>query len=127
MFPPWDLLRSGRLNNLDESFERLDVEDLEDLPDLPNVRVFIRPVGAPGLGMPGPDNPGGKTALRVAMDKAGYGCWVMQRLSGVSHGTINNLANGKGGVERRKADAIAAALGMSTAMLFHHGDGVPPA
>lgn len=95
------------------------MEDLEDLPDLPNVRVFIRPVAAPGNN--------GKTALRVAMDKAGYGCWVMQRLSGVSHGTINNLANGKGGVERRKADAIAAALGMSTALLFSHGDGVPPA
>ena len=93
------------------------LESLEALEDLPDVRVFIRPIPVPG----------GPTELRVAMDKAGYGCWVMERLSGVSHGTINNLANGKGGVERRKADAIAAALGIPTAQLFSHGDGVPPA
>lgn len=93
------------------------LEHLEALPDLPDVRVFIRPIPVPG----------GPTALRLAMQKAGYGCWVLERLSGVSHGTINNLANGVGGVERRKADAIAQALGMPTVKLFSHGDGVPPA
>lgn len=103
------------------------LESLGALEDLPDVRVFIRPVAAPGHKLPSPDHPDGKTALREAMDKAGYGCWVMERLSGVSHGTVNNLANGKGGVERRKADAIAAALGLPTGRLFSHGDGVPPA
>ena len=103
--------------------------ELEALPALPDVRVFIRPVAAPGHKMPDPARPedGGMTALRLAMNEARLGCHVLQRLSGVSHGTINNLANGKGGVERRKADAIAAALGMPTGMLFSHGDGAPPA
>jgi hypothetical protein len=82
-----------------------------------DVKVFIVPLRL------GPD----KTALRAAMDEAGVGVWVLQRLSGVSHQTIANLANGKGGVERRKADAIAKALDIPTVRLFAHKDGVPPA
>ena len=82
-----------------------------------DVNVYIVPVRV------GPD----KTALRVAMDNAKLGVWRLERLSGVSHQTLANLANGKGGVERRKADAIADALGMTTGQLFAHKDGMPPA
>jgi transcriptional regulator with XRE-family HTH domain len=88
------------------------VEDVED-----DVKVFIRPV---------PDGKGG-TALRAAMEAAGMSTRLLERASGVSRPTIANLANGKGGVERRKADAIAEALGLPVVTLFAHGDGVPPA
>lgn len=80
------------------------------------MRVFIRP-------RPAVDGAGElKTALRVAMDSAGLGCHRLETRSGVSHGTINNLANGKGGVEKRKAAAIAEALGLKVWDLFQHGD-----
>lgn len=91
---------------------------MEDLEDVPDVKVFIRPIMAPG---------GVETVLGQAMAKAGYGVWVMERLSGVSHQTVQNLRKGKGGVERRKADAIAAALDIPTVLLFSHADGMPPA
>lgn len=93
---------------------------MEDLEDVPDVKVFIRPI-------PLPKGSAHATALGQAMEKAGYGVWVMERLSGVSHQTVQNLRNGKGGVERRKADAIAAALDVPTVLLFAHADGVPPA
>jgi hypothetical protein len=80
------------------------------------VKVFIQPLpgeGAdPETGLP--------TALRLAMDSAGVGVWVLERRSGVSHQTIANLANGKGGIERRKAADIAAALGVPVTELFQH-------
>lgn len=96
------------------------MQDVQDADSMEDVRVFIRPITI--------NRDGRKiTALRAAMDDAGVGVWIMERRSGVSHGTIHNLRSGKGGVERRKADAIAHALGLPTAKLFSHGDGVPPA
>lgn len=99
----------------------VDVHEVQEADEMDDVRVFIRPVVV--------RRPGQKpvTALHLAMEEAGVGVWIMERRSGVSHGTINNLRNGKGGVERRKADAIAHALGLPTVRLFAHGDGVPPA
>lgn len=90
---------------------------MENLEDVPDVKVFIRPVRLEG----------GGTALKRALDTAGYSLRKAAELSGVSKPTIGNLANGKGGVERRKADAIAAALDVPTVQLFRHGDGTPPA
>jgi transcriptional regulator with XRE-family HTH domain len=80
-------------------------------------RVFIVPLRVES----------GKTALRAALDEAGLSLAKAAEASGVSKPTIGNLANGKGGVERRKADAIAEALGVPTVRLFAHKDGVPPA
>lgn len=83
---------------------------------MPDVKVFI---------IPRKVQRGGelKTALRAAMDDAGVGVWVLERRAGVSHQTVANLARGQGGVERAKADAIAAALGVPVASLFIHKDG----
>jgi transcriptional regulator with XRE-family HTH domain len=93
------------------------VDDLEDVPD---VKVFIRPI-------PLPKGSAHPTALKRAMDAAGLSYREVAELSGVSKPTIGNLANAKGGVERRKADAIAAALDLPMVHLFQHGDGMPPA
>jgi transcriptional regulator with XRE-family HTH domain len=90
---------------------------VDNLTDVPDVKVFIRPIPLPG----------GGTALQKAKDAAGLSLREIAELSGVSKPTIGNLANGKGGVERRKADAIAAALDVPTVQLFAHGDGMPPA
>jgi hypothetical protein len=97
------------------------VQDVKDADGMDDVRVFIRPIVV--------ERPGQEpaTALGLAMEAAGVGCWIMERRSGVSHGTINNLVNNRGGVERKKADAISQALGLPTVRLFAHGDGVPPA
>ena len=103
VLPVW----SGRLKILDARRKGLDV---------PDVKVFI---------IPRKVQRGGelKTALRAAMDSAGVGVWVLERRSGVSHQTLANLANGKGGVERLEADAIADALGVPAGDLFIHKDG----
>jgi transcriptional regulator with XRE-family HTH domain len=93
---------------------------LDDLEDVPDVKVFIRPI-------PLPKGSAHPTALKRAMDAAGLSYREVAELSGVSKPTIGNLANGKGGVERRKADAIAEALGVPRVRLFAHKDGVPPA
>lgn len=91
--------------------ERLDdLENLEDLEDL-DVKVYVRARMAPG---------GAETVLAKVMRDAGKGVWVMERLSGVSHQTIQNLRNGKGGIERRKAAAIAGVLEVPAMMLFAH-------
>ena len=82
---------------------------------MPDVKVFIIPRKVQRGGVV-------KTALRVAMDDAGVGVWVLERRSGVSHQTLANLARAQGGVERAKADAIAAALGVPVASLFVHKD-----
>jgi len=84
---------------------------LEDLPDLPDVKVYVRARTAPG---------GGETALAVAMRDANKGVWKIEKESGVSHQTVQNLRNGKGGIEQRKAAAIADALGVPTGDLFAH-------
>jgi hypothetical protein len=76
-----------------------------------DVKVYVRARPAPG---------GQGTVLRRAMADAGLGVHRMQNKSGVSHQTIQNLRAGIGGVEIRKADAIAAALGMPTVQLFAH-------
>ena len=76
-----------------------------------DVKVYVRARMALG---------GQETVLRGAMEKAGYGTRIMERLSGVSHQTIQNLRAGKGGVEQRKAEAIAAALEIPTVQLFAH-------
>lgn len=81
-----------------------------------DVKVFIIPRKVERAGQL-------KTALRAAMDGAGVGVWVLERESGVSHQTLANLANGRGGVERGKADAIAEALGVPVGDLFVHKDG----
>jgi transcriptional regulator with XRE-family HTH domain len=75
-----------------------------------DVKVYVRARMAPG----------GETVLRQAMRDAGKGTRRMEQASGVSHQTIQNLRNGKGGIERRKAAAIAAALDMPAVMLFAH-------
>lgn len=93
---------------------------MEDLEDVSDVRVFIRPI-------PLPKGSAHATVLRQALDAAGLSLRTVAELSGVSKPTIGNLANGKGGVERRKADAIAAALDVPTVLLFAHADGTPPA
>lgn len=64
-----------------------------------------------------------KTALRVAMDSAGVGVWLIEKAAGVSHGTVANLARGVGGVEKGKAERIAASLERSVGDLFIHKDG----
>lgn len=66
---------------------------------------------------------GMSTALRLAMDEAGVGVWRLKAASGVSHQTLANLAKGVGGVELRKAEAIAGALGKTVGALFLHKDG----
>ena len=83
-------------------------------------RVFI---------IPRPVQDGGeiKTALRVAMQAAGVGVHRLERASGVSHQTVQNLRAGRGGVERAKAEAIAGALGVHPDALFCHKDGNPAA
>lgn len=64
-----------------------------------------------------------ETALRAAMREAGVGVWVLERRSGVSHGTIWKIRDGVGGIEKRKAEAIADALGVPVDSLFVHKDG----
>jgi transcriptional regulator with XRE-family HTH domain len=76
-----------------------------------DVKVYVRARRAPG---------GQETVLRGAMEAAGLGTRRMENRSGVSHQTIQNLRAGIGGVEIRKADAIAKALGMPTVQLFAH-------
>jgi transcriptional regulator with XRE-family HTH domain len=80
------------------------------------VRVFIVPRTA--------EDASGevKTALRLAMDSAGLSLRALEARSGVSRPTIGNLANGKGGVDKKKAVAISEALGLKVWNLFEHGD-----
>ena len=83
-------------------------------------RVFIvpRPVKVDGVRV---------TALRVAMAAAGVGVHRLERASGVSHQTLQNIRAGRGGIERAKAEAIAGALGVHPDALFCHKDGNPAA
>ncbi|ALY08879.1 helix-turn-helix DNA binding domain protein [Arthrobacter phage Galaxy] len=79
-------------------------------------RVFIMPRRAEG--------PAGlTTALRQAMDDKEVGVWRLKAACGVSHQTLANLAKGVGGVELKKAERIAAALGVPVGSLFVHKDG----
>lgn len=78
-----------------------------------------------------PRRTGKHTALRAAMagfdngegKKPGVGCHRLGKATGVSHATIANLRNGVGGVEKAKAEMIAAALGVPVSALFIHKDG----
>lgn len=88
---------------------------MQDLKQ-PAVRVFIIPRLVE-------TDDGVKTALRVAMDTEGVGVWLIEKASGVSHGTVANLARGVGGVEKSKAERVAASLGRSVGDLFIHKDG----
>lgn len=81
-----------------------------------DVRVFIIPRRVQRSGRV-------TTALRAAMDEAGVGVWRLKAASGVSHQTLANLANGRGGVEKAKAEAIAGALEKPVTALFVHKDG----
>jgi transcriptional regulator with XRE-family HTH domain len=68
-----------------------------------------------------------KTALRLAMDAAKVSVRHLEKATGINHQHINNVALGRGGIERRKADALAEALGLPVGELFAHADGVAPA
>ena len=104
-----------RLTNVDERRELLDVKEQ---------RVYVMPRAA---------NRAGEltTALRVTMDgydngdgsRPGVGVWRLEKASGVSHQTLANLAKGRGGVEKAKAERIADALGVTVGALFVHKDG----
>jgi hypothetical protein len=83
-----------------------------------DVKVFIIPRTVS-------DAEDAETVLRAAMETAGMGVWLLERASGVSHQTLANLRNGRGGVERGKADAIAEALGVPVGDLFWHKDNAP--
>ena len=67
--------------------------------------------------------PGGRTVLRSAMDEEGVGVHRLKAATGVNHQTLANLANGRGGVEKQKAERIAEALGRPLGALFVHKDG----
>ncbi|QOI67681.1 helix-turn-helix DNA binding domain protein [Arthrobacter phage Orcanus] len=79
-------------------------------------KVFVMP-----RPVEGPD--GMTTAMRQTMDGLEVGVWRLKAASGVSHQTLANLANGVGGVELKKAERIAAALGAQVGQLFVHKDG----
>lgn len=88
------------------------------------MRVFIIPRRVEG--------PAGlTTALRQAMDTynngpgeaPGVGVHRLKAATGVNHQTLANLANGVGGVEKGKAELIAAALNRPVSALFVHKDG----
>ena len=78
-----------------------------------NVKVFIMARRGPG----------GRTVLRSAMDEEGVGVHRLKAATGVNHQTLANLANGRGGVEKQKAERIAEALGRPVGSLFVHKDG----
>lgn len=79
-------------------------------------KVFVmpRPVESPE---------GMTTAMRQTMDGLEVGVWRLKAACGVSHQTLANLANGNGGVELKKAERIATALGAHVGQLFVHKDG----
>jgi transcriptional regulator with XRE-family HTH domain len=75
---------------------------------VPDVKVFIRAIGDDGQ----------PTELRKAMDAAGLGVWKLEKATGINHQHIANVANGKGGIERRMAFALADALDRDVDDLF---------
>jgi transcriptional regulator with XRE-family HTH domain len=79
------------------------------------VKVYIRAIKADGE----------PSKLRQAMVAAGFSYKTLARAAGINHQHIANVAKGKGGMERDKADAIAQALGMPVGSLFSHGDKAP--
>lgn len=94
------------------------------------VRVFTSPRRVAVLGENGQPvmegdgtTPKTVTALRLRMNALEVGVWRLKAASGVSHQTLANLANDKGGVELKKAERIAAALDVSLGELFTHKDG----
>jgi transcriptional regulator with XRE-family HTH domain len=84
---------------------------------MPDVKVYIRARREEGAE---------KTALRLAMDAAKLGSSRLEQLTGINHQHINNVANGKGGIERRKAAALAEALGVPVVDLFAAGEVIAP-
>jgi hypothetical protein len=59
------------------------------------------------------------TELDKAMTAAGISArWLGGAAGGINHQHIRNVAAGRGGIERRKADAIAKVLGVPVSKLF---------
>ena len=76
---------------------------------MPDVNVYIRAIRR------GEDEP---TELRKAMDARGASVWSLEKTTSINHQHSANVANGKGGIERRKAGALAKALGIPVSKLF---------
>lgn len=86
---------------------------------MPDVKVYIRARQKDGAD---------KTELRLAIEAAGLSSHRLEALTGINHQHINNVARGMGGMERKLADRLAAALGVPVGDLFvHYAEGIPAA
>lgn len=76
---------------------------------MPDVNVYIR------ARRKNDDEP---TELSKAMAAAGLSYRRLGRAAGINHQHVSNVAQGRVGIERRKADAIAKFLGIPVRTLF---------
>jgi len=63
------------------------------------------------------------TGMRALMTQHEVGYHRLSAACGVNHETLRKVATGVGGIELRKAEAIAAALDTTAGELFCHRDG----
>lgn len=78
-----------------------------------NVRVFVTT-----RALAGPDG-GPVVALRVAMTESGVSTRDLERATGVSRSMVSKVTRRPGGsIEKRKAEALAAAVGRRYDDLF---------